>query len=135
MKALVTGSCGFIGSHLVKALINRGYEVFCLIRKTSNQVYSWREMLQFIAQTLNVNSPVIKIPFPALYTRAWISEAISKMTKTKPLVTRKNILSARRDHWLYDSQKIQNELGFKPEIGYKEGMKDIIYWYRQQGLL
>jgi len=27
MKALVTGGCGFIGSHLVKYLVERGAEV------------------------------------------------------------------------------------------------------------
>jgi len=36
MKALVTGSNGFIGSHLVEALSRRGDEVFCLVRRTSN---------------------------------------------------------------------------------------------------
>lgn len=35
MKALVTGSNGFIGSHLAEALARRGDEVFCLVRKTS----------------------------------------------------------------------------------------------------
>ena len=35
-KALVTGANGFVGSHLVEALFNKGYEVFCLVRKTSN---------------------------------------------------------------------------------------------------
>lgn len=36
MKALVTGSNGFIGSHLVEALIGKGYEVHGLVRKASN---------------------------------------------------------------------------------------------------
>jgi len=36
MKALVTGATGFIGSHLVEELIKRGYDVTCLVRKTSN---------------------------------------------------------------------------------------------------
>ena len=36
MKAYVTGGTGFIGSHLVEQLIDRGYRVTCLIRKTSN---------------------------------------------------------------------------------------------------
>jgi dihydroflavonol-4-reductase len=36
MRALVSGSSGFIGSHLVETLKKRGYSVTCLIRKTSN---------------------------------------------------------------------------------------------------
>jgi nucleoside-diphosphate-sugar epimerase len=45
MKALVTGSTGFIGSHLVEALLGRGDDVFCLIRKTSN--LQWIKDLAF----------------------------------------------------------------------------------------
>jgi nucleoside-diphosphate-sugar epimerase len=36
MKALVTGATGFIGSHLVDALIREGFEVTCLVRNPSN---------------------------------------------------------------------------------------------------
>ena len=36
MKALVTGANGFIGRHLVQRLCERDFEVFCLVRKTSN---------------------------------------------------------------------------------------------------
>ena len=36
MKAYVTGGTGFIGSHLVEHLVDQGYHVTCLIRKTSN---------------------------------------------------------------------------------------------------
>lgn len=35
MKALVTGANGFIGSHLVRGLRARGWDVTCLVRKTS----------------------------------------------------------------------------------------------------
>lgn len=36
MKALVTGSNGFIGSHLVELLLKKNYQIKCLVRKTSN---------------------------------------------------------------------------------------------------
>ena len=36
MKVLVTGATGFIGSHIVDQLLERGFEVRCTIRKTSN---------------------------------------------------------------------------------------------------
>ncbi|MEE8152591.1 MAG: NAD-dependent epimerase/dehydratase family protein [candidate division NC10 bacterium] len=44
MKALVTGATGFIGSHLVEYLIQRGDEVTCLARSRSR--LRWLEGLQ-----------------------------------------------------------------------------------------
>jgi nucleoside-diphosphate-sugar epimerase len=37
MKALVTGSNGFIGSHLVEELVRRNWDVVCLVRTTSRR--------------------------------------------------------------------------------------------------
>ncbi len=36
MKVLVTGATGFIGSHIADLLLEKGYEVRCTYRKTSN---------------------------------------------------------------------------------------------------
>ncbi len=43
MKILVTGSSGFIGSHLTEYLVKRGYKVVAFDRYNSNNDYGWLE--------------------------------------------------------------------------------------------
>jgi len=43
MKILVTGSSGFIGSHLVEYLVEKGYKVVAFDRYNSNSSYGWLE--------------------------------------------------------------------------------------------
>ena len=53
MKVLVSGSNGFIGSHLVENLLKRGHYVRCLVRKSSNLTYIKTLDVDFVYGELN----------------------------------------------------------------------------------
>jgi len=47
-KALITGASGFIGRHVVPHLIEKGYEIRCLVRPTSDRSFLKRFPVEFI---------------------------------------------------------------------------------------
>ena len=47
MKILITGSSGFIGSHLTEYLVERGYEVVAFDRYNSNNHFGWLEKSKY----------------------------------------------------------------------------------------
>ncbi len=53
MKVLVTGATGFIGSFLVEALIEKGYDITCLVRNSSNCRWPAHPGLQCLSGDLN----------------------------------------------------------------------------------
>jgi dihydroflavonol-4-reductase len=52
-KALVTGATGFIGSHLVKSLVEENWEVTCLIRSKSRTDFLQKFPVRFIEGSAN----------------------------------------------------------------------------------
>ncbi len=53
--ALITGATGFIGSHLVDALLERGCKVHCVVRETSN--LQWLDTSRVILHTGDLHQP------------------------------------------------------------------------------
>lgn len=49
MKALVTGATGFIGSHVADKLIERGFDLKCIMRKSSKNKWLNSDKAEFIA--------------------------------------------------------------------------------------
>ena len=53
MKILVTGASGFIGSFIVEEALNRGFETWAVVRKTSSKAYLQDERINFIELDFN----------------------------------------------------------------------------------
>jgi nucleoside-diphosphate-sugar epimerase len=95
---------------------------------------SWQEMLISISREMG-QSFVIRISFPFLLLIASLLEIMAQITGGSPLISRRRVLSVRKNYWLHDVSRIQDELGFKAEVIFSEGMKDILEWYKDRKLL
>lgn len=97
--------------------------------------YSWREMLKITAKKMGVYPYVVKIPYPALLSIAQFSEIYANITRTEPLITTRYICSTRNHYHLYSGQKIHDELGFRYQTEFSQGIEDVVNWYKRQNLL
>ena len=62
LKVVITGANGFIGSHLAEYMSNKGFEVHCIVRETSN--LKWIENKDFIFHKCGLtNIDALKIAF------------------------------------------------------------------------
>jgi nucleoside-diphosphate-sugar epimerase len=102
---------------------------------TDNKGYAWHDILEIISRFLGVYPLMVKIPYPLLLGGAKLSEAYASVTRQKPLLASRYIRSTRYHYHLFRSDKIQRELGFKTKTSFLQGIKDIIHWYEQHGIL
>lgn len=100
----------------------------------SEEVYSWRAMLESIAREFDY-SLVLKIPYPVLLILAFFAKIIADLSGSQPLITPKSLASVRKHYWIQNVNLIKNDLGFSTKINIETGLRDIINWYKRKGYL
>lgn len=100
---------------------------------TDGHAYSWREITDAVAEAVGVRRFYLPVPFLIQYIVAAVSEAVARVRKKPPLVTREHVLAARRHCWVYGGSRIERELGFKPETDMKTAVRDAVAWFRAGG--
>jgi nucleoside-diphosphate-sugar epimerase len=89
------------------------------------EFYSWREIMNQLLREMDLKF-VLKIPHPLMLGVAFASEAVARLTGKAPLVTRSDLRSARDNYWLCDDGLIREELGFRTEVEFGQGIRDIV---------
>lgn len=59
--AVITGGTGFVGSHLVDLLLSKGYEVWCIVRKSSNTKWLNGKNVKLLDCGLNDKNELLKV--------------------------------------------------------------------------
>lgn len=94
--------------------------------------YTNEELLLYAAELLKVKVSTFHIPAFAIKLAAWWSEEKAKLVGKKPEVERDAVKHLFQNYWL-DNSKIK-ELGYNliyPDV--KEGLKETMKWYRDEG--
>ena len=95
----------------------------------AKEFYSWREILNQLLLEMDLKF-VLKIPHPLMLGVAFVAEAIARLTGKAPLVRRSDLRSARDNYWLCDAGLIREELGFRTEVEFGLGIRDIVRQFK-----
>ncbi|MEI7904205.1 MAG: NAD-dependent epimerase/dehydratase family protein [Candidatus Firestonebacteria bacterium] len=98
------------------------------------QVYSWEDVHKEIAEALHVRAVKLKIPISLVFTTAFLSELVAKVSNRSTLFTRQKVREML-GQWVCDISKAKSELGFNPKYGIKQGIGISAKWYKENNWL
>ncbi|MHC4464494.1 MAG: NAD-dependent epimerase/dehydratase family protein [Planctomycetota bacterium] len=107
--------------------------------KAAGEVYivsdscSLRDFVGETAEFLGVNMPG-NLPTWLAYTLAVGFEVAGRVAHFSPPLTVSRV-RALTNRSMYNSNKLREELGFKPSVGWREGLRRTVEWYKRNKLL
>ena len=88
--------------------------------------YTGEQIAQEISLALSVKARPFKVPKCIMPFFAFVAERVNK----QGIINRDRIKDFKHSHWVCDSKKAQEEIGFSPKVNIKEGIKWTADWYR-----
>jgi nucleoside-diphosphate-sugar epimerase len=101
---------------------------------TSEKSIDFIESGRVIADELGVKLRVIRVPAWFMVFAATVEESMFTLIGKTPIVTQRNIQMTLQDR-VYDISKAKNEIGYMPEMSMEQGIRTVIKWYREKGLI
>jgi nucleoside-diphosphate-sugar epimerase len=99
---------------------------------TDGRAYTWRDITAAIAEAVGLRRPYLPVPYAAQYALAAAAEALAWARRSRPLISRELVATARRDSWVCDGSRIRRELGFEPEMDMRAAVRATVDWERER---
>jgi nucleoside-diphosphate-sugar epimerase len=101
---------------------------------TGDNPISLNETAATIARAAGVPPPRWHIPVMPVYYMGYLMESILRPLNIRPPLFRRRVNFFRITRG-FDNSKAKQELGFRPAVSLMEGAREMIAWYRAEGLL
>ena len=79
-----------------------------------------------------MRGPFLKIPYWIQYAVAGAVEVATRIRGRTPALSRSIVRDARKYFWIYDSSKIERELGFRPSFDVFESIRQAVALVKQR---
>jgi len=114
---------------LLAAEKGRAGEIYLI---TNRQSEPFDKIIKIIQETLRVSIIPIYVPEWVALNIASMAEKIFPLLGKVPPVARKNIESTLADR-VFSIEKAQRELGFDPQVDPEQGLRETVFWYKENG--
>jgi len=84
-----------------------------------------RDYMNRLVRKIHTRASCLYIPYSFLYFVVYMQEKLFPWMGRKPFLTRYRLASSQKSI-LYDSSKIQKELGWQPSVSLEEGIKNVL---------
>lgn len=90
--------------------------------------YTVQELATIMAGELEVRLPDVKIPLVLANAAARVLECGARVSKFEPVLTTSSVKFFSENR-AFSCQKARTELGFVPEVDFREGVRRTVRWY------
>ena len=99
-----------------------------------NEYVTLNELVKVIAENLEVPFPKRYFPLRPVWAAAFFCEMICRPLGIEPPLFRRRV-DFFKNNRAFDISKAKNELDYKPEVSFEEGIRRTAEWYRETILL
>jgi nucleoside-diphosphate-sugar epimerase len=96
---------------------------------------SYFNMNQAITEAMQKRAVPIRVPLFVIYGGIYLMDLMSMITGKSYVVNRYKIPEIINRYWICDGSKARKDLGFQPQIGFKEAITRCADWYQKIGWL
>jgi nucleoside-diphosphate-sugar epimerase len=115
----------------------------CMDERTTGQIYNisdpavftFSALIDYLASLVNKKTINVHLPKELVYSMAGITQFFSAFGKKPAILSIEKARDLLQKHWVCDSRKIQEHIGFHTETSIYDGMKKTYKWYKETGWL